>query len=146
MDDAFIRRLLVVAGVTATVFGCRGVVRGVDDVLGGAGPHRPEQADGWVANVDTEFRFFAAWYAAAGVQMIHRALATDAGRRDVGVLGVAWIAAATGRGLSVRSRGRPHALYAAFMAVEAVIGSILTTHGLRRAATSGAVGRSDGRR
>lgn len=125
MDEASIKRVLLVTGSAATVFGALGVVRGIDDVRGRSRQHRRPGDDRWLANVDSEFRFFAAWYAAVGTQTVRAGLPAAPGRRDVRWVGAAWLASAIGRALSIRSRGRPHVLYLVLMGVEVGIGVLL---------------------
>jgi hypothetical protein len=74
VDDSSVRRLLNLSGIVAVVFGMLGIYRGVLDVRGrpvdGAtlDVERDELAvpRTWVASVDSEFRFYAAWYAGSG--------------------------------------------------------------------------------
>ncbi|MBW3657957.1 MAG: DUF4345 domain-containing protein [Actinobacteria bacterium] len=125
--DERIRRLVFVTGAVATVLGALGVVRGIDDVRGRPGESRPEDAP-WLASVDSEFRFFAAWYATVGAWSVREAATADPGR-DVRWVGAAWLASATGRALSIRSHGRPHGLYLVLMGVELGLGMLLSARG-----------------
>ncbi len=142
MNEAFIKPLLLLTGAVATVLGTLGVVRGVDDVRGPSGKRAQQEADTWLANVDSEFRFFAAWYAAVGTQMTKAALTADPERRDLGWIGAAWLGSATGRALSIRSRGRPHALYLVLMGLEVIVGILLCGQA-RRSPPPGSVTSAD---
>lgn len=144
MDEASIKRVLVVTGTVATVFGTLGLVRGVDEVRGRPEQQRRPTADQWLANVDSEFRFFAAWYAAVGTQTVRAAVTRGPGRGDVRWIGAAWLASATGRALSIRSRGRPHALYLVLMGVEICLGVL--SCGPTRGGTTSPTPRDDGPR
>lgn len=140
MNEVFIKRLLLVTGAVATVLGTVGVVRGIDDVRGSSGQQAQPEPDKWLVNVDSEFRFFAAWYAAVGTQTVRAAVRAKPERRDVGWIGAAWLAAAAGRALSIPSRGRPHALYLVLMSFEIAIGVLLCGRARRGAPSPGAVG------
>lgn len=119
-------------GVVASAFGTLGVVRGLDGVPGGGGRRGRPDADPWLASADSEFRFFSAWYAAAGIDMLDAAVGTRAGRGEPRWLGPAWLAAATGRALAIRSRGRPHPFYLVLMGLELVLGVERLATRLRR--------------
>lgn len=96
------------------VTGIRGV-RGLD--------HR--QLSGATPNLDSEIRFYAVWYAAAGVLM-HQAARDDRLDRKVSpLLAGAWSAAAASRLLSVRAVGRPSPLFLTLSALEVAVAGLL---------------------
>lgn len=80
------------------------------------------------SNLDSELRFYAAWYAAAGVLMHQAATNSRLDRQIAPVLTGGWSLAAISRLLSMRSVGRPSALFVVLTAVEfAVAGVIAAT-------------------
>ena len=113
-------RLLRSAGWVAVVAGVQGVLGGTPKVIGaghdGAGPN---------SSVDSEFRFYAAWYVVGGVQMLRLARHNERDVRDVDVIAAGWLLAALGRVASARSLGRPQPLYVALTAAEFALPPIL---------------------
>jgi hypothetical protein len=103
-------------GCVALVFGVLGVVTGGAGVVGGGHVS---------ANVDSELRFFAAWYAGAGVLLLCVRQRVD--RETVVVRGVcaAILLGAAGRVLSIVTVGAPHALFLFLLAVELVIPAVI---------------------
>ena len=76
-------------------------------------------------NVDSELRFYAAWYAAAGVLMHQAAADSRLDRQVAPVLTGGWSLAAISRLLSIRSVGRPSVLFLVLTAVEFVVAGVL---------------------
>lgn len=110
--------LLAALGGVALLTGGHDVLRGVPGVKG--------LAQGAVdASVDSELRFFAAWYAVAGVLMLRAARAPEREGATVRLLSAGWLLAALGRVLSLRAAGRPHALYRSLMGAEFAITGVL---------------------
>jgi hypothetical protein len=108
---------LTVLGVVAVVFGCHGVVTGVAGVRGSGADDDTSPSP----NVDSEIRFFAAWYAGVGLLLLQSARAPEShGRLIRGVCGVL-LMAACGRVLSIRAVGRPSPLFRALMGIEFAI-------------------------
>lgn len=104
-----LQMLLGVMGVIATAAGADGVLRGTHAIRTG----------GRVApDVDSEFRFFAAWYAAAGILLLDAARQPERSSTAVRLSCGGLLAGALGRALSMRSVGRPSFLYRLLMAVE----------------------------
>ena len=122
---------LGVMGCVATVAGGYGVARGAAGVTGREGPLD--------ASVDSELRFFSAWYAAAGLGMLHAARAPERAGAAVRLLSAGWLLAAVGRLLSVRSVGRPHNLYLGLTGVELAIPVVVLPwqRAVERAAAAG---------
>lgn len=116
MPARLFRVALAVLGLVALVFGLHGVVTGTGGVTGG-GPAS--------ASTDSEMRFFAAWYAAAGLLLLrsvwHRGIRGPVVRTCCAAL----LLAAGGRLLSIAEHGRPHDLYVALLVVELVIPAVL---------------------
>ncbi len=113
--------LRVLASV-AVVFGLQGVAKGVAGVRGAA-PDLDGTRVG-VRSVDSELRFFAAWYALAGVLLFRAAKRPESETVTVRGVSVAVWLAAVGRLLSIRSLGRPHPLFVALLGVELVVPAI----------------------
>ncbi|HEX2038507.1 MAG TPA: DUF4345 domain-containing protein [Acidimicrobiales bacterium] len=110
---------LFVLGTVATVFGLQGVlagVRGVRDSTRGV-----DFGERGARNVDSELRFFAAWYALAGALLLRAAPRPEAATATVRGTSVALWLAAFGRVLSLRAAGRPHRTYVVLLGIEIVI-------------------------
>lgn len=105
-------------GVLACVAGAHDVVRGVPGV-------RHASAASPDASVDSELRFFAAWYAVAGVALLRAARAPERHGDVVRLTAGGSLLAAAGRALSHRTIGAPHPLYTRLMAAEVAIPAVL---------------------
>jgi hypothetical protein len=92
--------------------GLLGVFVGADLVLDGGTFSR---------NVDSEFRFFAAWYVAAGLFLLRGLRNVESATFEVRLVGAAFFLAACGRLLSLVDLGSPHAFYVALMVIEFLI-------------------------
>lgn len=122
------RRALRIGGAVAVVAGLHQVVTGNAGVVG----NRPD-LDGWrdpesaaaLRNVDSELRFYGAWYATAGALMLRAAAGPRVDRGTRRLLGLGWLLAATGRVLSIRAVGRPHPLFVALGAAELALAAEL---------------------
>jgi hypothetical protein len=88
------------------------VLRGAGGVLEG-GPVS--------ANVDSEVRFFASWYAVLGVLVLKAARRPESEAAVVRACGAGFLLAAVGRVLSMRSAGRPHWLFRVLTGVELAV-------------------------
>ena len=108
--------LLTALGAVVTFEGLRGVVQGARQVVGG-GPVS--------ANIDSEYRFYSAWYAAFGLLLLGAARRPEHEARLVRAGAGGFLLAATGRALSSRTSGPPHPLQRALMAVEFVLSAVL---------------------
>jgi hypothetical protein len=108
--------LLAAVGTVATVEGARGVLQGARQVPAG-GPVS--------ANVDSEYRFYSAWYAVAGVLVLGAARRPERETRLVRACAGGFLAAAAGRALSARTLGPPHPLQRVLMALEVVLPPVL---------------------
>jgi hypothetical protein len=107
---------LAAIGTVATIEGLRGVLQGTRQVIGG-GPVS--------ANVDSEYRFYSAWYAAIGALLLDAA--RHPGREGLVVRTAAggFLVAAGGRALSARTAGPPHWTQRTLMVVELALPAIL---------------------
>lgn len=110
--------LLGATGAVATAAGAHGVVRGVRGVVGAS-------ATAEDANVDSELRFFAAWYTAAGFVMLRAANAPERHAWLVRVVSAGWATAAAGRALSIRAMGPPHPVHTGLTVAELTIPVLL---------------------
>jgi hypothetical protein len=121
---------LAAIGTVATVEGLRGVLQGARQVIDG-GPVS--------ANVDSEYRFYSAFYAATGALLLDAARHPERGGPVVRAAAGGFLAAASGRALSARTAGPPHPTQRALMLVEFALPAILLPWQSRvaRAALSG---------
>lgn len=104
--------VLVAIGGVMVVAGLLGVVLGADLVLG---------ENSFSASVDSEFRFFAAWYLAAGLLLLRATPRLEAAAFEVRFVGITFFVAACGRVLSMVDVGAPHAFYVALTVIEFLI-------------------------
>jgi hypothetical protein len=104
--------ILVVLGSVMVLAGILGVILGADLVLGD---------NTFSPSVDSEFRFFAAWYLAAGVLLLRAIPKIEDAAFEVRFVGIAFLVAACGRVLSMIDVGAPHGFYVALTAIEFVI-------------------------
>ena len=79
-------------------------------------------------SVDSEMRFYAAWYAMAGALMHAAARNRDLDRSLWPAFELGWALAATSRLMSAKAVGRPHALFVGLAAAEAAVALTLLTH------------------
>jgi uncharacterized protein DUF4345 len=107
---------LTVVGSVATVFGAQGVLAGVEGVRNGGGAS---------ANVDSELRFFSAWYAVSGVSMLRAARSVESDGVTIRLICLGWLIAACGRVLSVRKVGKPDRLFRVLTGVEFAIPAVI---------------------
>ena len=105
-------------GSVATVAGARGVLLGATETPGTTevGP-----------TVDSEYRFYAAWYHVVGLFLLRAARSTEVDRSAVQLCAGGFGVAAAGRLLSIRNVGRPHASQLALLMLEIVIAAGLPT-------------------
>jgi peptidoglycan/LPS O-acetylase OafA/YrhL len=103
------RRLDLTMGAVAVAAGASGLARGAAEVFGSRDAS---------TNVDSEYRFYAAWYLVAGVLALTR---PPEDRRGQAAFAAGFGTAALGRILSIRSRGWPHPFQRFLLAVEVVL-------------------------
>ena len=103
-------------GTVATVAGAVGVVGGGATVLEGGRVS---------ANVDSEFRFHATWYAVLGVLMLRAAPHPEHETTVIRAAGAGFLVAAFGRVVSWGSAGKPHWLFRSLMALEFAIPAVI---------------------
>ncbi len=98
------------------VIGFDSVVRGVDSVVGaGAGD----------ASLDSEIRFYAAWYVAMGGLLLWAARRPRLETATVRAVCAGFFIAACGRLISLVTVGTPHALAITLMVIEFVVPAVL---------------------
>ncbi len=127
-DEDALALVLRALGVVATSAGARGVLRGPGEVSG---------LDHVPAAVDSEYRFYAAWYLVAGVAVLHVGKDPAAQRRAVRLVHLGLWTAAAGRVLSLRHRGLPGRGQLVLLGVEVALPLVLSPW-------QGRVGRAQG--
>ena len=126
-DDAVMSRqrsrralqvLLVALGSVALAAGGSTVLMGVESILG---------AETVSATVDSEMRFYAVWYAGAGLMLLRSARRLEA--EAWMIRGIAWalFVAGCSRGLSWLIVGQPHLLTKVLMAIELALPIIIVS-------------------
>jgi hypothetical protein len=108
--------LLAVVGAVAVVAGIYAVLFGADRVVG---------TTDISANVDSEFRFYAAWYVIAGALLLGALRAVERERRIIRVVAAGFFLGACGRVLSIIATGTPSRLYIALMVTEFVLPAVI---------------------
>lgn len=104
--------LLSMLGGVALIAGLAGVLTGTSLIPGGAAAP---------AGVDSELRFYAAWYAGAGALLLWLVPRIEREGRFLRGICAALVLGALGRVVSLLVVGRPEPLYLVLMAVEFVI-------------------------
>jgi Domain of unknown function (DUF4345) len=107
-----LRVLWTILGVVAVVFGTVTVLTG-----GGLVPGVVDLP----ASVDSELRFYGAWYVGAGVVVLRSVRRIESEGRVVRAVCAILLLAALGRALSMIFVGRPHALYVVLLIIEVAI-------------------------
>jgi hypothetical protein len=111
-----VRALLLVLGLVALVFGLIGVLFGTAGVSG------PDEAS---VNVDSEFRYFAAWYAGAGGLLLWQSRQPRPSRQLIAVLDGALLLGVLGRVISRIDVGTPDGWVTALTVVELVLAVVV---------------------
>ncbi len=110
-DAEALSAVLTALGSVAALAGARGVLRGTREVT----------ADPVPAAVDSEYRFYAAWYVLAGVALLQVGREPEAARPAVRLVGAGLWTAAAGRVLSLRQAGRPSTGQLVLLGVEVAL-------------------------
>ena len=116
-DEDALSFMLRTLGAVAALAGARGVLFGAREV---AGP-KPVPAA-----VDSEYRFYAAWYLVTGIALFQVGNEPAAARREVRLLRVGLWTAAAGRVLSLQQTGRPSRGQLLLLGVEAALPFVLS--------------------
>jgi hypothetical protein len=107
-----LQMILALLGAVAVAFGGLTVLAGAGGVLDG-GPVS--------ASVDSELRFYAAWYLGAGVLMLRSVPRVEVEGSTIRLICVVLLIAAVARVLSIVALGTPHPLFLALMVIEFAI-------------------------
>jgi uncharacterized protein DUF4345 len=110
--------LLLVVAAVAVVAGGSALIRGPSEVIGAAGSSN---------NVDSEFRFFAAWYVIAGVLLFRAIPSVERQGWIIRAVAGGFFLAGFGRVLSILEVGPPHWWYVVLMTIELALPVILVT-------------------
>lgn len=110
-DEAVFEFVLKSLGAVAALVGARGVILGTREVAG---------LEPLPAAVDSEYRFYAAWYLVAGMTLLRGSESTLAPEKLRFLSAGLWTAAA-GRVLSLRQVGRPGRGQLVLLAVEVAL-------------------------
>jgi hypothetical protein len=108
--------VVALLGAVAFTFGMQTVLIGTASVLE-AGDASP--------NVDNELRFYAAWYASAGIVLLLTVRRVEAATGIIRGVCAALILGAAGRALSMAIVGSPHPGQVALMVVEFAIPAVI---------------------
>ena len=103
---------MTVLGSVATVAGARGVLIGAAET-----PGKSQVSP----NVDSEYRFYAAWYHVVGLFLLRSARRPAIDASTVQLCAGGFGVAALGRLLSIRKVGRPHPSQLALLVMEIAI-------------------------
>lgn len=107
-----LQAVLTILGLVAVVFGALTVFTGGAGVVDGGEVS---------ASVDSELRFYAAWYAAAGVMMLRAVPRVESAGSTIRALCAVLILAACARVISIIVIGTPHPVFLVLMLVEFAI-------------------------
>jgi hypothetical protein len=100
---------LTILGSVAFVAGATTVVLGVDSIVG---------AETVSATVDSEMRFYAVWYAGAGLVLVRAASRVEESATVIRGISVLLFVAGCSRGLSWMMVGEPHTVAQVLMIIE----------------------------
>jgi hypothetical protein len=116
MSRRGLRVALTAVGAVATTFGALGVLQGGGGVLRGGTVS---------ANVDSEMRFFASWYAVLGVLVLRAARRPESEAAIVRACAAGLLLAACGRVLSMRALGPPSPVFKVLMGLEFAVPAVI---------------------
>ncbi|MBK5228975.1 MAG: DUF4345 domain-containing protein [Actinobacteria bacterium] len=102
---ALVGSVALVAGVSSVLFGVY-IVPGHGEV---------------VPSVDSELRFYAVWYAAAGIVLLRAVPGVEEARTTIRVVAAAFFIAGCARLISIAVAGKPHGSLLVLMALELVL-------------------------
>lgn len=100
---------LSLLGAVALIAGVATVLRGTNAIVG---------AEDVSGTVDSEMRFFAVWYAAAGVVLLRAVPRVESERVTIKAVALLFFVAGCARGLSWLAVGRPHMTAVVLMSIE----------------------------
>jgi hypothetical protein len=116
------RRTLLAVGSVACVAGTRAVVVGAAEVPS------PGNVS---ATVDSEYRFYAAWYPIVGVAALRASRGHSLDDDLIPGVSAGLLLAAAGRLLSIRRYGRPHGTQLALLGLELAVPALLLSQRAR---------------
>ena len=116
-DQDALSLALRMLGAVAALAGARGVLSGAREVAGAK--HVP-------ASVDSEYRFYAAWYFVTGIALLQVGSEPAVVRREVRLLRVGLWTAVAGRVLSLRQAGQPSRGQMFLLGAEAALALVLS--------------------
>jgi hypothetical protein len=116
MSRRALQAALTGIGSVAAVAGLQGVLQGGAGIL---------QGGRISANVDSEFRFHASWYAVLGMLVLTTARRPETETRLIRACGAGFLVAACSRVLSWASVGKPHPWFRILMGLEFAIPAII---------------------
>ncbi len=108
--------MLRVIGAVALTAGLVSVVLGAASVAGAGTP---------TPSLDSELRFYAAWYAVAGALALRASVRVESETFTVRAIAAGFFLAGCGRALSFAFVGRPHVVAVVLMVIELVIPFVL---------------------
>jgi hypothetical protein len=108
--------VLIVLGLVALFFGGLAVVTGPGFLPG---------VDRVPVNLDSEFRFYSAWYAGAGALILRSARDLRAEARTIRLICAVLLVGAVGRAISIVAIGRPDTVFVVLMGIEFLIPAIV---------------------
>lgn len=115
-DGQALALVLSSLGALAALVGARAVLLGAREVAGTESVH---------PRVDSEYRFYAAWYLLAGVFLSPLCIDSASVRRKVHFVSAGLWTAAAGRLLSLRQSGRPSASQLLLLGAELALPMVL---------------------
>lgn len=116
MSRQALQVVLTILGGVAVTFGALTVIAGGAGVLAGGNVS---------ASVDSELRFYAAWYLGAGVLLFWTVPRVESEGPIIRAICTVLVLAACGRVISLIVVGAPHTVFLALMVVEFVIPAVV---------------------
>jgi hypothetical protein len=116
MNRRWLQVIVMVLGAVALVFGALTILIGAAFVLDGGRVS---------ASVDSELRFYAAWYAAAGVVLLRASARIESEGSAIRAVCVVFFIAGCARLLSLIFVGTPHPVFLALMVAELTIPALV---------------------
>lgn len=116
MSRRGLQATLTILGLIAVTFGALTVLTGAAGVLA-SGPVS--------ASVDSEMRFYAAWYLAAGVLLLRTVARVESEGTTIRAICAVLFLAACARVVSLVAVGAPHPIFLVLMAIEFTIPAVV---------------------
>jgi hypothetical protein len=127
-----LRILLAILGISAILIALSILLLGAGITAHGAeaaynalvGNHYP-LTGAWPATMDSELRFYAAFWGTYGVLLLAAARDLDKWMKHVPLLAAVFFAGGVGRALSLATVGAPHPAFTLLMAIELILPPVL---------------------